>query len=405
MVGGGAAGLMATIWAARSGAKVVLLERSPDGGRKILISGGGRCNVLPSEARPQDFVSDSSRHLVRRLLRAWPLQEQRAFFEGLLGAPLRHEPETGKLFPRSQRARDVRDALVDTAYTSGADIRFEAFVQRLEATGSGWRIRVDGGSPVEAGSVVLATGGLSVPKTGSEGFGLRWCEANEHTVHTTYPALTPLTAEPHPHRHLAGVSLPVRIRSGGRSGLERSGGFLFTHRGWSGPAVLDASHIVTRVRAGIDEGPGQLEVSWGAADQADWTRLLEPGPGSVARALATLPDRLVDQLLSEAGVPADRQRSQLTRRERRALVEFLTEYVLPCTGDEGYKKAEVTGGGVALSEVDPRSMESRRCPGLFLCGELLDAFGPIGGHNFQWAWSTGRSAGLGAVARALSLQT
>ena len=388
---------MATIWAARSGAAVVLLERSPDGGRKILISGGGRCNVLPAVERPRRFVSDSSPHLVRRLLRAWPLREQRAFFEALLGSPLRHEPETGKLFPASQRAKDVRDALVGGATASGARIRFGTLVQGLEPTGQGWLVRPADSPPIEVGAVVLATGGLSVPKTGSEGFGLRWCTDQRYAVHPTYPALTPLTAEPHPHKHLAGVSLTVRVRGERRADFDGSGGFLFTHRGWSGPAVLDASHLVTRARMGIGGSSGVIHVAWDPGG-GGWEEALSPGPGVVTRALRRLPERLATQLLTECRIPADRQLSQMTRAERRSLIDALTEYPLPWTGDEGYKKAEVTGGGVALSEVDPRSLESRRHPGLFLCGELLDAFGPIGGHNFQWAWSTGRAAGLGAAA-------
>lgn len=396
-MGGGAAGLMATIWAARSGADVVLLESSTDGGKKILISGGGRCNVLPAVERPGAFVSDSSRHLVRRFLRAWPLEEQKAFFEDLLGSPLRHEPETDKLFPASQKARDVRDALVDAARASGARTRFNAQVCGLEPIQSAWRVHLADSAPLQVEAAVLATGGLSVPKTGSEGFGLKWCRGYGHVVHPTYPALTPLTADPHPHKHLAGVSLRVRIRGERRSDFDGEGGFLFTHRGWSGPAVLDASHVVTRVRAGIDPGPAELRVAW-EPGQADWVEALQPGSGNVARALKPLPDRLVTQLLSENRIPIDRQRSQLTRTERRNLLDALTGYPLPWTGDEGYKKAEVTGGGVALSEIDPRSLESRRHAGLFLCGELLDAFGPIGGHNFQWAWSTGRGAGLGAAA-------
>ncbi|NNM34434.1 MAG: aminoacetone oxidase family FAD-binding enzyme [Gemmatimonadetes bacterium] len=404
VVGGGAAGLMATIWAARSGADVVLMERTADGGRKILISGGGRCNVLPGAERPGDFVSDSSRHLVRRLLRAWPLPDQRAFFEDLLGATLRHEPETDKLFPASQKARDVRDGLVNAARAAGATLRFGTHVRDMAPIDSGWRIRLAADPPVDVAAVILATGGLSVPKTGSEGLGLQWCDRRGYVVHPTYPALTPLTADPHPHKHLAGVSLPVRIRGERKAAFDGRGGFLFTHRGWSGPAVLDASHLVTRTKAGIDPGPARLLVAWGAESDEEWAGTLRPGSGSVARALGRLPERLVAQLLAECRIPPDRQRSQLTRTERRSLIDALTAYPLPWTGDEGYKKAEVTGGGVALSEVDPRSLESRRHSGLFLCGELLDAFGPIGGHNFQWAWSTGRTAGLGAAAY-LSEQT
>jgi len=391
---------MAGIWAARSGVPVVLLERTADGGRKILISGGGRCNLLPAVERAHDFVTDSSPNLLRRLLRAWPLGEQRAFFEGLLGAPLRYEPENEKLFPPTQKARDVRDALVEAAASAGVRLWFDALVTDIHPSDDGWRVSIANAPALEAAAVVLASGGLSVPKTGSDGFGLDCCARMGHALHPRYPALTPLVAAPHPHAHLAGVSLEVEALAGlGKQAVRSVGGFLFTHRGWSGPAVLDVSHVVTRWRETPSGDPPDVRVRWQPAQDHDWDATLSGGAGTVARALSsTLPDRLAKTLIEDSGVAPQTPLGQLRREERKALVKALTGFALPWSGDEGYKKAEVTGGGVALSEVHPRSLESRRHPGLFLCGELLDAFGPIGGHNFQWAWSTGRAAGLGAVA-------
>jgi predicted Rossmann fold flavoprotein len=261
-----------------------------------------------------------------------------------------------------------------------------------------WRLDIQGAPPLLAHAVVLATGGLSVPRTGSDGFGLDVARRLGHEIHPTYPALTPLTAEPHPHAELAGVSLDVTLRApGARPPFETTGGFLFTHRGWSGPTVLDASHLAVRsARSGARQ---ELTVQWAPElDAAAWDRRLQGGAATVRGALAdALPRSLADRLCVEAGVPADTALAQLRREGRRKLVELLTAYPLPWSGDEGYKKAEVTGGGVALSEVDPRTLESRRSPGLHLCGELLDAFGPIGGYNFLWAWTTGRAAGSGAA--------
>jgi predicted Rossmann fold flavoprotein len=401
VVGAGAAGLMAAIHAATAGARVLLLERTLDGGRKILISGGGRCNVLPSRSEPERFVTSSSPHLMRRMLRSWPLPEQRRFFEEELRLPLVLEPETGKLFPEGDRARDVRDGLVALARARGAELRFAAHVTGIltPAVAAGpWRVAVKGGArPLEADAVILATGGLSVPATGSEGFGLDTARKLGHVVNATYPALTPLTAEPPVHASLAGVSLEVRIEApAARPRFVARGGFLFTHRGYSGPAVLDASHVAVRSR--IDGGiPQKLLVRWTELDAAAWEdELRGVGGAPVASALRRrLPHRLADALLREAGVAADRSGAQLRRDERARLVGLLTRYPLPWTGDEGYRKAEVTGGGVALDQVDPRTLESRRHPRLFMCGEMLDAFGPIGGHNFAWAWATGRAAGLG----------
>jgi predicted Rossmann fold flavoprotein len=400
VVGAGAAGLLAAITAASAtgGRRVLLLERTRDGGRKILVSGGGRCNVLPSQLEPGRFVTDSSPNTLRKMLLSWPLAEQRRFFEEEVGLELVLEPETGKLFPASNSARQVRDGLVALARRRGVEIRFEILVDRLIPRGPAWSIGLRGGGEILAAAVIVATGGTSLPGTGSDGLGFEMVRGLGHTIHPTYPALTPLTAEPPRHAELAGVSLDVTITAPGPGkGFSTHGGFLFTHRGYSGPSVLDVSHLAVRsIMAG---GPRQpLLVQWTDVDTAAWDQALREGSGSVAAPLRRhLPDRLAEALLAEAGVDPARPLHQLRREERLRLVELLTRYPLPWTGDEGYRKAEVTGGGVALSEVDPRTLESRLHPGLFLCGEILDAFGPIGGHNFAWAWATGRAAGLGAT--------
>lgn len=405
VIGAGAAGLMAAVFAARAGADVVLIECTRDGGRKILISGGGRCNILPSVVQPERFVTDSSPNSLKKMLLSWPLSEQRAFFEKELGQRLLVEDETGKMFPESNRARDVRDGLMRRVREAGARTWFDAMAAdiRPPASAAGlWSVVMDGAPVLEVAAVVVATGGLSVPATGSDGTGLRVAEALGHTMHATYPALTPLTAQPTVHAHLSGVSLDVTLRLGRtgraqRDRFETRGGFLFTHRGYSGPTVLDASHLAIRSAGGVH---AQLNVQWMDWDAATWEEKLRSGGGSVGSAVARrLPDRLAAQLMTEASVDPGTSLAQLPRDGRRRLVTLLTEYPLPWTGDEGYKKAEVTGGGVSLAEVDPRTMESRRHPGLYFCGEVLDAFGPIGGHNFLWAWATGRAAGLAAASR------
>jgi predicted Rossmann fold flavoprotein len=400
VIGAGAAGLMAAIFASREGADVLLLERTKDGGRKILISGGGRCNVLPGTLQPSRFVTASSPHSLRKILLSWPLAQQRRFFEVELGIPLVLEPETDKLFPLSNRARDVRDALLARCRRQGVKCRFAAMVAGLHPPSdvSPWSVQLDSGERIPACAVVMATGGLSVPATGSDGTGLAIAAKLGHTIHPTYPALTPLVAEPARHAMLAGVSLNVGLQSvGERSRLETTGGFLFTHRGYSGPAVLDLSHraALSRLRGGPRD---IIRVNWCGLNEAACERLLREGTGKVESLIrGRLPERLAAVLLSEAGVDPFTSLSQLRREERRRLVEVLVRYKLPWTSDEGYRKGEVTGGGVALQEVHAGTLESRRRPGLFLCGEMLDCFGPIGGHNFVWAWVTGRCAGTGAA--------
>jgi predicted Rossmann fold flavoprotein len=402
VVGAGAAGLMAAIFAANTHPRVLLLERTRDGGRKILISGGGRCNVLPSTLSPSQYFTDSSPHTLKKLLLSWPLPEQRRWFEHELGIPLAVEQESGKLFPLSNHARDVRDALVERARGNGAEVRFSTLVRdvRPGTREVPWHVVIDSGEVIDAAAVIVATGGLSVPATGSDGTGLLLLERLGHTIHQTFPALTPLTADPPIHAALAGVSLNVVLHAASsRSSHTTAGGFLFTHRGYSGPAVLDISHHAVRSR--LRGGPLQpIMVQWTELDSDAWDAELRSGGsiqvGTVVR--RALPARLAEALLTEAAVDPQRVLSALRREERARLVAILARYRLPWTGDEGYKKAEVTGGGVDLAEVNPRTMESRLHAGLFLCGEVMDAFGPIGGYNFAWAWATGRSAGIGAAA-------
>ena len=407
---------MAALFAASRGHRVIVLETTRDGGRKILISGGGRCNVLPRALEPDRFVSESSRTLVRRLLRSWPLDDQRTFFERDLGIPLKFEADSGKYFPVSDRARDVRDRLMARADREGATFRFETRMTGLTKRDGGWAVQTTSGS-IDADTVIVSTGGRSVPATGSDGAGFDLAARFGHTIHPTYPALTPLVCNPAPHASLAGISLNVRLRAKWKNKtIESHGGFLFTHHGYSGPAVLDVSHVVSGGRVSTVGNSAHAEtpvtappefstvetrplmrVRWTDLDSDAWTQRLTDAAGLVVTVVSReLPTRLAERLLFESKIPLDRRAATLSRAERLALIDRLTSYELPWTGHEGYKKAEVTGGGIALDEIDPRTLESRLAPGLFFCGEILDAFGPIGGHNFAWAWSTGRAAGLGA---------
>lgn len=394
--------MMAAIFAATAGAETLLLERTRDGGRKILISGGGRCNILPARVDERRFVTDSSPNTLRKILRSWPLAEQIKFFERELGLPLVEEEQSAKLFPSSNRARDVRDGLLALAARRGTRFLSQVLVTGMKPDGSGWRIERQHDEPLEVDRVIVATGGLSVPGTGSDGRGLEILRALGHTLHPTYPALTPVVAETTAFGELAGVSLSVTImaRDGARSSTA-SGGFLFTHRGYSGPSVLDVSHVVTRSRLEGDSG-ARLSVRWTALDEKGWEAALRPqGSRTVAGALRRqLPERLAEAIASAAGVQPSRPLAQMAREERLQLIEALVRGDLPWSGDEGYKKAEVTGGGVSLAEVDSRTLQSRRHAGLYLCGEVLDAFGPIGGYNFLWAWATGRAAGIAAAQQA-----
>lgn len=398
VVGAGAAGLMAAWGAATLGVPTVLLEGSRHAGAKILISGGGRCNVLPGEFNEQAFYTQGSRNVLRRIFRTWPHAAVRRFFEEELRLPLCLEVESGKLFPEANRARVVRDALVQAAQDRGVDLRLNWRVASIEATASGFRLyaRDAQHEPLEAQSVILASGGKSVPKTGSDGTGYGFAKHFGHSLLPTYPALVPLTHnEPDLHA-LSGIALPVAWTTANSNNkvLDRgAGAALFTHQGMSGPAILDASHWVEREGA-------RLELCFGLEHADAWTAQLTDRDGAHTvgqRVHGVLPRRVASCLLQRAKVAESQPVAQLTRAQRQQLLQNLAQFELPITGSRGFAVAEVTGGGIPLGEVQPSTLESRTQPGLYLCGEILDCIGRIGGHNFLWAWVTGKLAGMQAA--------
>jgi predicted Rossmann fold flavoprotein len=254
---------------------------------------------------------------------------------------------------------------------------------------------------IEADSVLLATGGRSVMPDLPGPAGFELATVLEHTVRPLFPALVPLVAESAPHRALSGISLEATISVvSGKERTSTSGGFLFTHRGYSGPAVLNVSHAVAQA---LDAGVApRVSVAFG--DEKTWEERLRGSSGTASALLKRyFPDRLADLFVQTSGIGV-KPLQHLPRDDRRRLIATLTDFFLPVTGTEGFRAAEVTGGGVALEEVDPGSGESRLVPGLFLAGEILDVFGPIGGFNFQWAWATGRTAGRAAARAALNAE-
>src|SRR5688500_14801745 len=293
---------MAAIFAAKAGADTTLVERTRDGGRKILISGGGRCNVLPAQLDESRFVTDSSPNALRKMLRSWPLDEQVAFFERDLNIPLIVETETAKRFPASHKARDVRDGLLAHASREGVTLLMDTLVTGFAPLLAGWQVDRAGASSLETDAVIVATGGLSVPNTGSDGAGLGMLAGLGHEMHATYPALTPILADDPAFAALSGVSVPVTlVAKDALRSATATGSFLFTHRGYSGPTVLDVSHVISRSSRENDLR-ARLSVRWAALDDAAWEHALRPqGARTVIGALrAELPDRLASRLASVA---------------------------------------------------------------------------------------------------------
>ena len=381
VVGAGAAGLTAAIFARRAApeARIVALDGAPKIGAKILISGGGRCNVTHDVVTPDDF--NGNRNAVARVLRTFPVEETTAWFADM-GVTLKRE-ETGKLFPTTDRARTVVDALLRAC--EGVEIRTDARVTSITC-GAGFSPRFTlhtTRAEARATCVILATGGRSVPKTGSDGGGYALARALGHTITETFPALVPLILEPgHWMTSLSGTSADVELTVKSDTGkvlARQRGSMLFTHFGISGPVALDISRhwIAARGSLSVNFLPGETFESL--------DRQLTQARSNVLR--GRLPQRLLDVLV------ADAKMQQLTKEERRRIVRALVETPVPVVRDRGFDYAEVTAGGVPLSEVDLSTMHSRRCDGLYLCGEILDVDGRIGGYNFQWAWASGKLAG------------
>lgn len=404
IVGAGAAGLATAIFAARRGAKgpIVLFDGAARPGAKILVSGGSRCNVTNAVVTEADFHG-APPHLVRRVLRAYGVLETIAFFREI-GVAL-HEEAHGKLFPDANRSRVVLQALLDEAARRGVVLRAGERVQAVGAAGDGLVLRTTR-EELTAARVVLATGGLSLPKTGSDGHGLRMAEAFGHSIVPTTPALVPLVLEGSLHGGLSGVShdVEVSVRAAGSLTARRTGALLFTHFGVSGPVVLDVSRDWLRARLEGLEPTIEVNLLPGrdfGAVEGELVRQCAASPRlGVGRVLSRwLPGAMAEAVAREAGL-AETTLGRLRRDERRALVRGLVARVLPVVESRGYAFAEATAGGVPLAEVDTRTMASRRQAGLFLVGEMLDVDGRIGGFNFQWAWSSAWVA-AGGLSRGL----
>lgn len=411
VVGAGAAGLMTAIWIGRSapGASILVLDGARTLGAKILVAGGGRCNVT-HHAVDERAYAGSTRPAIRKVLQRFPVEATIRFFAEL-GVTLKRE-ETGKLFPTTDRARTVLDALLDAARAVQVEIRHPLRVERVQAVGSGQSgasasgrgfLLTTSDGTLYTPRLVLATGGMALPKSGSDGAGYGFLRDLDHSVtEPVFPALVPLLLpDGHPFRDLAGIACEAEVRLVAK-GLPRGvsddartrDAVLLTHFGLSGPAILDisrhwtlarqfdpAAHIVMSVFP--DTTPEQLDQDLASGRFAT--------PMQLCR--GALPERLIRTLCAMAGVEAGANLRQLPRAARQRLARTFTALRLDPSGDRGYSHAEVTAGGLPLAELALDRMESRRHAGLWVVGELCDVDGRIGGFNFQWAWASGFVAG------------
>ncbi|NGZ09391.1 MAG: NAD(P)/FAD-dependent oxidoreductase [Nitrospira sp. LK70] len=406
VVGAGAAGLTGAIVTAETLARdgnpgrVLLLDGAKRIGAKILVSGGGRCNVTHEVITPKDFFGNQN--IIRNILAAFSLERTIAWLASL-GVDLKREP-SGKLFPTTDDARTVLTALVARARHAGVIIRPDHRVTEISTSGAGFLVQ-DNHGLTQASRVVLATGGRSLPRTGSDGFGYRLARGLGHHVTPTVPALVPLVLDRSMfHATLSGLSHDVELTSvvDGRAVDRRTGSLLWTHFGISGPVVMDASRfwtLATNRGAHVDLY-GNFVPGKTSDELKEWfvARAAEHPRRSLTRILSMLvPEGLAESLCRHCSCDPQEPVAQVVRRDRERVLSSMVKFRFPIERDRGWNFAEVTAGGVPLEEINYRTMESKLVSGLYLIGELLDCDGRIGGFNFQWAWTTGWLAGQSAA--------
>ena len=404
VVGGGPAGLFAAGFAARQGARVILLEKSRQCGAKILITGKGRCNVTHDEQDPRRFAEYFGRNgrALLTALYAFGVAETIEFFAAH-GVPLKVE-RGGRIFPQSGLAEDVQQALLGFARDEGVEIRTECEVKGLLVDAARVRDVETGGGNFSAANVIIATGGLSYPETGSTGDGYRWADACGHHLVKPEPALMPVrlkerwTSEVN-RFNLKNVRITLCVE--GRKVDERFGEAFFTRTGIGGPIVLDLS---SQIRDALKHGKVNLLLDFKPAvatelfDKRLQRELAEHSNQDFGNALGNLlPRDMIPVFVRLVGIDPGKKCHSVTRVERQRLLKLFKEMELEVTGCEGFRRAIITSGGVSIKDIDMRSMRSRKVTNLFFAGEIVDLDGPTGGFNLQVCWSTGYLAGIKAA--------
>lgn len=411
VIGAGAAGLMTAITAKKAGVpNLLLLDSKEKIGAKILMSGGTRCNLTNEKVLEQDFQTEQ-KNILRSVLQFFPSDDAIVFFQDL-GIEFVRE-EGGKFFPSTHSGRTVLEALQKEIQNQKIEIHAAKKVTDLTFEKDHF-VAAGNDFSYQAKCVILTTGGLSFPATGSDGTGYSLARKFGHRIIETSPSLTPLKSSEQDLKALSGLTLPVKLtlRAQGKKIISYEGSFLFTHFGYSGPVALDISrHWIREMGDHKEIEASFLPEQTEEAFQETLLREIKKWPN---RQLTTflnewLPKRVTEVILKKVQAVDARLKyaastsegvvfNQVTKEARQALLKYIFRHPLQVTGTLGYEKAEVTAGGVDLAEVHRRTLESKLQPGLFFAGEILDVDGRIGGFNFQWAWSSGVVAGLGAAA-------
>lgn len=410
IVGGGPSGLMAAIAAGEIGKKVLLLEKGTKLGKKLAISGGGRCNVTNrlSQEEIVKHIPGNGRFLYSPFS-VFNNEDIITFFEGL-GVELKEE-DHGRMFPVSNRAQDVVDTLVRQLEKLRVEVLFERPVAKLLMNEDKiLGVRLKSGQEILSKAVVLAVGGKAVPQTGSTGDGYPWAQRAGHTVTTLYPTEVPLLSDEKFIRSKELQGLALRdvavsvLNKKGKVLITHQMDMLFTHFGLSGPAILRCSQFVVKERMKNGESPVDMVIDSLPQENAEsafqmLVKLMkEDAKKSVKNVWkGVAPERWLLFLLNRAGIESNEIGANLSNEKVRALASLLKSFTMKVNGTQPIEKAFVTGGGVSVKEIEPKTMASKKKPGLYFCGEILDIHGYTGGYNITSALVTGKIAGMSAA--------
>lgn len=403
VVGGGAAGMMAAVTAARKGKNVLLLEKNEKLGKKLFITGKGRCNITNSAEIDELFSAVvSNPKFLYSSFYSLTNDQVIEFFEEL-GVKTKVE-RGGRVFPESDHSSDVIRALEQELKRLGAEIRLRTEVKEILAEGGRAKgVRLSSGEKLNADAVIIATGGISYPSTGSTGDGYRFAREYGHKVTELSPALVPMEVEEWYAKELMGLSLrniEIKITDGKKKLYEEFGEMLFTHYGVTGPVILSASSIVGKK---LKEHPLTLHIDLKPAlteEQLD-KRVLREFEANHNRQFknavdSLFPAKLKPVIVELSGIPEEKKVNEVTKEERLRFVRMIKDFSMTLTAMRGYNEAIITKGGVSVKEIDPGTMESRLVNRLYFAGEVLDLDAVTGGYNLQIAWSTGYLAGMNA---------
>ena len=393
VIGAGAAGMMCAAVAAQQGKRVVLIDHAAKLAEKIRISGGGRCNFTNINAGPLNFLSENP-HFCKSALSRYTPQDFLALVKKYrIGY---HEKHKGQQFC-NESAEQIIEMLKDECAAGGVHWRMPCKIDSVaRQDDGGFLLHTDSGE-IEAANVVIATGGLSIPKIGATDFAYRIAKQFELKMVEPRPALVPLTFDADswaPFAELSGIALAVDVETGSLKGRKPTGArfredLLFTHRGLSGPAILQISSFWQ---------PG-TPIVINLLPEVDVAQVLIEGKGSLKKQLGNivsqwLPERLADCLLALNGLAADARIADMPDAQLRKLGQAINAWSIVPNGSEGYRKAEVTRGGIDTRELSQQTMMANKVPGLYFIGESVDVTGWLGGYNFQWAWASGVAAGI-----------